>query len=328
MTVLGSAAQGAAYGSVAGPIGAAGGAVVGTLQGLFGSGQDGGPNYAPQHGGFSGPGYGQPGSPGFDANGLPYDQNNPAPGGGTMDARGNAFQWQGQPGGAAADAARYQGMGQQWGGINGSNDYSTAAEAAGMGNQARGSQADALNMMQGAANGNTPSFAEIQQRQGMDNAMGSQLAMAAGARGASGLAQANYNAAGNVAGLQRQAATQGSELRAQEMANARGAYGQMATGMRGQDLGFFNQFSQNAQANGQLGLGYRQLGAQTQLGYEGMGYNVNNAQYGGQQAQYGANQAAFDAQQQRNNQAQANANQNYATAVNGVGTVVKAAQGA
>ena len=330
MSIGSDTAQGAAYGSVAGPLGTAVGAGLGALKGAFGSGRDGGAGYAPQHGGFSGPGYGKPGTPGFDANGLPYDQNNPAPGGAAMgnDPRTNAFNWRGDPNGAAGDVRRYQGMGTAWGNIQSpGNDYGQANGYAGMGDQARGSQTDALGMLRTAATGSMPSAAEIQMRQGNDQAMANSLGLAAGARGAASMAGATQQAMGNNSAMATNNINNMGSLRANEMANARNAYMGGATGMRGQDLGFYGQASNNAQANGQLGLGYRQLGLQGQLGFEGMGYNVNRDQYAGQQALYGANDANFNAQQQRNNQSQANANQNYDTAISGAANIIAAKAG-
>ncbi len=243
-----------------------------------------------------------------------------------MDDRANAFQYGGRPGAAAADMDRYRNMGRAWSGLQSpGNDYGQANGYAGMGDQARGSQQDALGMMRDAAMGNAPSVAQLQQQRGMQDAMSSQLALAAGARGASGLAQAGYNAAGNVAALQRGGAMDASMLRANEMANARGAYGQMGTAMRGQDLGFYGQASNNAQSNGQLGLGYRQLGLQGQLGFENLGQGVAGSQMNGQMGLYGANDANFNAQQARNNQSQANANQNYATGAGMVNSFLKKA---
>lgn len=265
------------------------------------------------HGGFVGPGYGKPGSPGYDANGIAYNPaTNPAPppppnpnggrGGGANganggvsgggDPRGDAFEWAGKPGRAAADVARYQGMGAAWANQQApTTDYTQANRYMGMGDQARSSQGDALGMMQQAALGNTPSVAQLQQQQGMQSAIAGQMAMQANARGASGMAQAGYGGAANVAGLQRGGAMDASMLRAQEMANARNAYMQGASGMRGQDLQGQQMGMQMGQYGSDLSMRQRALGQAGQLGFEGMGYNVNDAQMGGQMGLYGAQDA-------------------------------------
>ncbi len=133
------------------------------------------------------------------------------------------------------------------------------------GQGSRGSQQDALGLMQQAAYGNAPSVAAIQQQQGLNEALRNQTAMAGGARGAAGIAGAQYNAAQNTGAMQQQGIGNASMLRAQEMAAARGAYGQMSTGIRGQDI-------QSAMGQGQMGLGY-----------EGLGQNIGMANLAAQQ---------------------------------------------
>lgn len=124
---------------------------------------------------------------------------------------------------------------------------------------ARGSQQDALGLLQGAANGTAPSVAAEQQKQGLNAAIQSQMALAASARGPQGLASAQYNAAANTGALQQNAVGQSAMLRAQEMAQARGQYAGAASDIRGQDL------SQAGQQAG-LGLNYEQLGQNASLG--------------------------------------------------------------
>ena len=67
--------------------------------------------------------------------------------------------------------------------------------------------------------------------------MRSQEAMRASARGASGVAMADYSAAANVAAGQQATNAQTGILRAHEMAHARGEFAQTAGAARGQDMG-------------------------------------------------------------------------------------------
>ncbi len=136
-------------------------------------------------------------------------------------------------------------------------------------NGARNSQEDSLSLMRQAALGNAPSAAAAQQQQGLDSAIKSQQAMAASARGPGGLASAQYNAAANTGALQQGAVNQAAQLRAQEMAQARGAYGDAASGIRSQDI------------QGAMGQ------TQQALAYQGLGQNVGmaNLQATGQQNQ-------------------------------------------
>jgi hypothetical protein len=118
--------------------------------------------------------------------------------------------------------------------------------------------------MRGAAEGTAPSVAAIQQQQGLDRALANQAAVTGSARGGAGIALAGANAGGNVANIQQNAIAQAGILRAQEMAQAREAYGQMGSGIRGQDI-------QNARNDIDYRLGAANVGnayGQTGLGYQ------------------------------------------------------------
>jgi len=137
-----------------------------------------------------------------------------------------------------------------------------------------GDQAGALQLSREAAMGQSPSEAALLMQQGLNQASANQASMAGSARGSAALATAQGNAAGATAGLQNQAYLQGGALRAQEMANARGQYGQLSSQVRDQDLqrlGQGNQMSQfNAGLNDQYRLGMGQLG--NQYGQQGLGW--------------------------------------------------------
>ncbi len=319
---------GGALGSLAGPLGTAGGAALGTA--LEGGVDGGGGNVADDREAKIRQAW-------ADAQKDPHNPN----------YKPNAYNpgaWGGTNGAGDADVGMFRGVangyanlrdpGTDWSGANGY--MANGADARGMSMDARGSQQDALGMMQSAAQGNAPSVAQIQQQQGMNNAMASQLSLAAGARGASGLAQAGYTAAGNVAGLQGQAATQGGMLRAGEMAQARGAYGDLSSGMRGQDLGQQGQDLANAglmdaraQFGSNMGLNYRQLGMQGQLAYDQMGNQIRGAQMGQYQNSEANRLQQFGIQMGRDAGSAHDANSNYQFAASqAIGGVKGAAGGA
>lgn len=203
--------------------------------------------------------------------------------------------WGGANGIADQDVGLYRGQAGRYADLRAPDmDYSRGLGYQGMGDQARGlgmgartSQGDALGLMRSAAMGNAPSQAQIMMKQGNDQAIANQLSMAAGARGPAAMAMAQQQAMGNASAMQTNNMNNMGALRAQEMANARAAYmggaGQMRQGddaMRALDLAYAQRNDQNAQYGGQLGLGYRQLGMQGQLGYDKLGWDTRNAQMG------------------------------------------------
>lgn len=166
-----------------------------------------------------------------------------------------------------------------------------------------GDQSGAIQLAREAAMGQAPSEAAWQQQQGLNQAMGAQSALAGSARGAAGIARAGTNAMANTAGLQQNAYMQGGQLRAKEMADARGLYGGLSGQQREQDLqrlGMGNQMSQyNAGLNDQYKLGMGQLG----LGYgnQGLGW-------------YQAGQSPYNQQQQADLARESIASQSYDSA--------------
>lgn len=143
-----------------------------------------------------------------------------------------------------------------------------------------GDQAGALQLHREAAMGMAPSEAAFLMQSGLDRSLANQQALAGSARGAAGIALAGQNAQANAASMQNQAFTQAGALRAAEMAQARGAYGDMSNQVRGQDqnrLGMGNQMSQfNAGLDDQYRLGMGQLG----LGYYGASQRPLESQLG------------------------------------------------
>ncbi len=245
------------------------------------------------------------------------------------------------PTGAQQDVTRYQNMGAAAGStaaptINKAQTNSDAGQAydsRNLGMQSRENQNQALNMMRDAAQGNAPSAAALQMKAGTDAAMRSQLALAAGARGASALAGAQYNAAGNNAALNQQNTQQTGILRAQEMAQARGAFGQQAGDMRNQDAQQRSQdlqargmSAQEAQAQAQLEMQQRGLNQQGQMGYEGMAMGVNQAQLNANVGMQSQNQQQWATQAGLDQNSTKMANGNAWGAVSGVGSLLSDAR--
>jgi len=198
---------------------------------------------------------------------------------------------------ANTEAWRYQNMGGDWARMGAPTiNYGQANGYMGMGDAARMQQAQALGLQQSAAMGNAPSAAASMMGMGNAQAMRNQMAMAANARGAGGMGVAGFQAANNMGQLQGQNIAQTGQLRAQEMAQARDAYMQGASGMRGQDYAAAGMTGGWAQNQAALEMQQRQLGLQGQLGFEQLGYNVNDAQLRAQMQLESAQQGHWQAQ--------------------------------
>jgi hypothetical protein len=149
-------------------------------------------------------------------------------------------------------------------------------------NQARGETQNAVGLSRAAAEGNAPSVAQMQLRQGLDQANNQAAGMAAGARGGGGNLALAARSAIQQQGQNAMTTNQNAAmLRANEMATARGQYMQGAQGMQTTDL---------AQSGQQAALDAQQR-------------NLNDArnQYyeGGLQRIYGAQQAGQSGYQQQ-----------------------------
>lgn len=133
-----------------------------------------------------------------------------------------------------------------------------------LGDQSRGDQYAALSEIQRAALGQQPSVAQLQMRQGLDQTIRNNAALAGAARGQSALALANQNAMVNNAMASQGIAGQMGVLRAQEMADARNAWMAGAGQIRGMDEG-------RAQTQAGLDAQQRALNDQMTLGMYGQG---------------------------------------------------------
>jgi hypothetical protein len=101
--------------------------------------------------------------------------------------------------------------------------------------QFRQGQQDLVSQLQSAAKGDVPSAAEIQGRQQMDQAAQQQLALV-GMNHGRGAGAALRTAGRTIAGLDQTAAGQAAQLRAGEMATARGQLGTALDAARGTDV--------------------------------------------------------------------------------------------
>ena len=206
----------------------------------------------------------------------------------------NKYEYGGQAGAAREQAGQYQALGQQ-------SQYRDAAQAdytaANADRQnaalARAQQDQALGLQRDAALGNAPSVAQMQMQAGQDQAMRGQEAMRASARGASGVAMADYGAAANIAATQQQTTQQMGTLRAQEMAQARDAYMQGATGMRGMDYSAAQQAAGMAQFQTEQQMRQRQMNDQRELGMYGAAEGVRSLQMQGNLQQQSAMMNAY-----------------------------------
>lgn len=128
-----------------------------------------------------------------------------------------------RPGAAGYNSSGYQAVG-----------FDPASIAGGL--QRRARQEGSLDILQGAAEGRAPSVAELQLRQGLNDAGNQQRSLLAAARG-SNLGLATRQAARNLAYLGQGASSQAALIRAGEMAQARGQYANAVDAARGQDIG-------------------------------------------------------------------------------------------
>jgi hypothetical protein len=166
---------------------------------------------------------------------------------------------------------------------------------------------DAVNILRNAALGNAPSAAQAQLQSGKDQAIATQAAMA-NSGNLSQMLGGQKTAMDNAANLTQQAANQSAQLRAQEMATARGQYGS-------QTAQYANQAAQNAANQTNLAASSANLYG-TQLGAAGNFGNLAN--YGAVNA---GNLALGQTGQQQGALNQAQAQQAHAAGgmLNGVG---------
>lgn len=172
-------------------------------------------------------------------------------------------------------------------------NYTDVNVANARGRESRAEQMQGLGLARDAAMGLAPSVAQQQMRQGLDQAMRGQESMRASARGAGGIALADYNAAGNIAAQQQQVTNQMGILRADEMARARGEYMQGAGAMRQGDALSAQQAAAMAEFQAKQQAGNRAQNDQFSQGMFGLAEGVRGSQLNAQGKRQGILQAGY-----------------------------------
>ncbi len=204
------------------------------------------------------------------------------------------YEYGGKAGMADSQAGYYMGLGAGSQNRMGAQaDYTAANADRQNAALARAQQDQALGLQRDAAMGLTPSVAQQQMQQGLDQAMRGQESQRSSARGAAGVAMADYAAAGNIASAQQQVGVQSSILRAQEMAQARDAYQAGATGMRGMDYSAAQQAAGMAQFQTEQEMRQRQMNDQRELGMYGAAEGIRGQQMQGNLQQQSAMMNAY-----------------------------------
>ena len=170
--------------------------------------------------------------------------------------------------------------------------------------QARGDQMALGQQYQDVISGKAPSLAEMQMRQGQDDAAQSALNLAASARGGGALLAQQQAINANALGQQR-VGQDAAMLRAQETSQARDAYGNLLNNVRGADLGSMGQRADMAQA--QAGSRVAQRGQNDAMGaqYRGMRDSLQESQRDANISVWQGNQSAQTAVQTGSQQAAA-----------------------
>lgn len=218
---------------------------------------------------------------------------------------GGAYEYGGQAGKAAADAAYFRGQAENAQRRPGEIiDYSQADWDRNQANYARLSQQDAMGLMEARAKGTVPSIAQMQADRQMGQAAAEQSSIAAGARGAAGLALANQQQAGNTAALQGNISNQAQINAAQERMAAEQAYYGAASGIRQGDQQSGAMAAANAQAQASINAQQRAQNDQYSQAMYGNEQGVNTTQLQAQgnkmAAQFGQQQAAYQRAQNQN----------------------------
>jgi hypothetical protein len=151
--------------------------------------------------------------------------------------------------GGGGEQAKYQEQLQKLATGYGNRTAPQAGPASTAGNSGfRGNQAGLIAQLEAMGRGEGPSAAQMQMREAMDRAAGSQASAAAGAGGRGvNAGGALRNAMNNTAAIQQQGARDTATMRAQEQFNALGQLGQVTAQGRAADeqVGMFNAGQQN-----------------------------------------------------------------------------------
>jgi hypothetical protein len=224
----------------------------------------------------------------------------------------NAFQYGGQPGGAASAVANANWNQNTQNNRQGGEDASSqdtynvgqtgvgyATQGLDQANDARNAQQQALAMAQQRANGQNLISQQVAAGQSQQLAAG-QASAAAGARGPAALALAQQNAAGNTSTGQAQIAANAMTAGAQEELANQTAFANQAGAIRSGDLSAAGAGTQLAGTGYGASTNYANAG--TQAGQLGLGYSqlantVNTTQLQAQQNQQSLNASNSNAAQ-------------------------------
>jgi hypothetical protein len=132
-------------------------------------------------------------------------------------------------------------------------DYGQANADYAQQQQARDMQLALGSQYQGVIDGTAPSLAQMQLQRGQEDTNQAALNMAASARGGGGMLAQQQAMAGAALGGQRVSAD-AAMLRAQEVGQARDAYGNLLSGIRGGDMQSRGQSADQAQAQAGIQL--------------------------------------------------------------------------
>ena len=178
------------------------------------------------------------------------------------------FKWGGRSGQADFDVNRYQGMGAEAQNRGLNSTYEAQQQ------DSRGYQRAGLGSAMDAMYGRTPSVAQQQMTQGLGQSQANAMSMAAGARGGGANQAAAMRAAmgANMQGA-NQITQQTGQLRADEMAQARGQVLSGGNAMRQGDFQAQNQYLQNRAGNDAY-----------QANMENLGFNTRKSQLEGSMA--------------------------------------------
>lgn len=219
-----------------------------------------------------------------------------------------SFNFAGSATGATREAGEYNKEADHWKGDQAPRiDYTNTLLSS------RPAQMDALGQLRDAANGTGgPSQAQRAMAYGNEQAMGISRAISLGARGRSAIAGAPMQTEANASAMQTNGANNMAALAARERATAQGQYASQLDAMRAAD-------EQMGQFGASVDMRNRGINQQGQLGFAGLGKDVQDSQLAANMAKQKSLQADWMAQM-ANDQASKDRDVNTGLGiVNGVG---------
>jgi hypothetical protein len=189
------------------------------------------------------------------------------------------FEYGGDPGKAAADAAYFRAKAEAAQNRQGERIDTTRGDEWRLATQmAREGQRQALGLMEQRARGLVPSIASQQAALDIGRGIADQSSIQAGARGAAGLALAQQQAANNSATLTSRISNDAQVNAAKERADAEQAWFGGLSGMRGQDTQSQTVDLQTAQAQAEINAQQRAQNDSYSQGMYGNEIGINQSQ--------------------------------------------------